>query len=639
MSAIWGIFNLDGSPVDPHKLDAMKNAMAYWGPDGSGVWQDEQIGLGHLLLYNTPESLHEVQPLQSESGHLVITAEGRIDNREELFTALSVPHAERPVTPDGVLMLKAYEKWGVGCPDRLLGDWSFAVWDRRERKLFIARDHHGNTSLYYHRGNGFFAFASSLKGLFALTDVPQRLNEWSIVRVITSWPPDGTSTCYQDIFALPPAHCMTVTADRADVERYWYLEDAPELRLSSDQEYVDAFLDVYAEAVRCRLRSHRPVGITLSGGMDSGSVAGLAARELAARGKRLPAFSSVPLYKVDGLTDVSIFGDERPFIEATAQFTSNIDVHYIDAQDTSPLAGIERYLYLHDEPGHAAANSYWIMALLAEAQQQNIGTLLTGQGGNATVSWTGLRWIRTPLTELVRQKQVGRIVYQHIITRIIPRGWITRYKRTRLGKEPWRDYSAINPNWARQYDLIGQMRRAGHDPRFASGHNPREERFRIILPGATRGGALWAESGAAYGMEVRDPTTDKRLMEFCLGVPEVQYIQNGHNRYLLRRAMAGIMVDEVRWNRRRGRQAVDVGHRIQANWDETRAALGHLEQSELAQRYLDLPRMKEILARLREHVDRSTTVDSGTILLRGLGVGLFLRRFDVEQSPDAIKRF
>ena len=628
MSAIWGILNLDGSPVDRGKLADMKSAMAYWGPDGSGVWQEGPVGLGHLLLFNTPESLHETQPLQSDSGDLVITAEGRIDNREELFDALGVPHPERAVTPDGTLILKAYEKWGQDCPDRLLGDWSFAVWDRQERKLFLARDHDGNTGIYYYRDDRFFVFASSFKGLFALPEIPQRLNEWPIVQILTSWPPAGDATCYQDIHRLPPAHFVTVTAERTDVRRYWFLEEAPEVRLGSAQEYVEAFLDVYSEAVRCRLRSHRPVGVTLSGGLDSGSVTGLAARQLAAQGKRLPAFSSVPLYDVDGLMGRSCFENEKPFMDATAGFAGNVDIHYIRAQDVSPLAGIERYLFLHDEPGHAASNSYWIMALIQEAQSQGIGTLLTGQKGNATVSWTGLRPPPGPLWELVRERGLWPAIKRYLSRSVLPDSWVGRYKRWRAGREPWRKYSAINMEWTRQHDLMGRMLQAGHDPWFQSRMDPRETRCAIIRPGQNKLGAIWAEAGAGYGMEVRDPTMDKRLMTFCLGVPEEQYVRDGWDRSLIRRAMYGIIPEKVQWNRMRGRQAADIGYRLLDNWDEVRTAVESLQQSDMARRYLDIPRMRDVLASLKKGINRSNTGECGSILLRGLGVGLFLRQFD-----------
>ena len=127
MSAIFGMFRLDGKPVSQEVLSDMKNAMDYWGPDGSGIWCEGNIGLGHLLLHNTPESLNEKLPMVDSLDGLVITANARIDNRDELFNVLGISYPQRVDMPDSQLILRAYQKWGDDSPDRLLGDWSFAI--------------------------------------------------------------------------------------------------------------------------------------------------------------------------------------------------------------------------------------------------------------------------------------------------------------------------------------------------------------------------------------------------------------------------------------------------------------------------------------------------------------------------------
>ncbi|MCP5052922.1 MAG: asparagine synthetase B, partial [bacterium] len=177
MSGIVGIYNLHHQPVDSENLKRMVTAMAAWGPHGARTWNEGAIGLGHLMLRNTPESLHESLPMKSRCERYVITSHARIDNREELLKAFDIPAPEHPRTPDSALILEAYQKWGEECVHRLLGDWAFALWDKRERKLFIARDHHGVSGLYYYHGPQFFAFSPGLSGLLALPGVPRRLNE------------------------------------------------------------------------------------------------------------------------------------------------------------------------------------------------------------------------------------------------------------------------------------------------------------------------------------------------------------------------------------------------------------------------------------------------------------------------------
>jgi asparagine synthase (glutamine-hydrolysing) len=657
MSAIFGIFHRDGMQAAPSELETMRSAMAYWGPHGSSVWQAENIGLGHLLLHNTAEARCESLPLKDPASGCVLTAHARIDNRDELISALGLEdnkcnpqskienrksrqHADKSKITDSDLILHAYLRWREECVHHLIGDWAFAVWDPKRRRLFIARDHYGISGIYYYRGQRFFAFASCVKGLLALPQVPRRPNLFRVAQILTSWPGDGVQTAYEEIFRLPPAHTLTVTADRVMIGHYWYLEDITPLRLGSDGEYLEAFLEVYTQAVRCRLRSLRPVGATLSSGLDSGSVCALAARELSASGRQLPVFTSVPVYDTRHTTRRGRYGDESPLVEFNRRFIDNLDVRYIRAEDVSPLMGMERELDLHDEPGHAAGNMFWIHALMETAKEQGLGALLTGQCGNATISWTGgvesfwplilLGHWRTLYSKFSRNELAPwGIIKRHLLRPVIlpMRYRMERYRHP--GREPWAGYSAINLQFARSLQLMRRMHESGHDPTFTSlsRYDPIQLRCRIIGPGSSIVGAIWAEDGAGYGLEARDPTMDKRLMEFCLAVPDEQYRLNGQDRSFIRRAMKGILPDEVRLNTRRGLQAADLGHRLLATLPEVQAMMARLERSALAREVLDLAKMNRVLQALQKEVNVVTTEECGTILARGMMAGMFLLRF------------
>src|SRR5580704_11609676 len=164
----------DGAPVTRETLAPIGAAMSFWGPDGHGQWCGDGAGLGHLMLNATPESLHERLPASIRvASHLVITADARIDNRDELFDALGVPAAGRARTPDSSLILLAYERWGAECVRRLLGDFAFAIWDGRERKLFCARDPFGCMPFVYHYDGKRFVFGSDVKGVLARMESPR----------------------------------------------------------------------------------------------------------------------------------------------------------------------------------------------------------------------------------------------------------------------------------------------------------------------------------------------------------------------------------------------------------------------------------------------------------------------------------
>ncbi len=644
MSGIFGILTLDGQPVVREHLQAIRTGMAYWGPHGSSVWQNERVGLGHLLLNNAPEARHEFAPCQHSASGIVVTAQARIDNRDELIAKLESPsgisHQPSPLK-DNELILHSYLRWGEECVHHLIGDWAFAVWDPRERKLFVARDHWGISALYYYHHPRFFAFASSIKGLLALPVMPKRPNLFRVAQVLTSWPGDGEQTAYEEIFRLPPAHALTVTAEKLEKRRYWFVENTPPVRLGSDEDYLEAFLEIYTKAVRCRLSlsAKRGVGATLSSGLDSGSVCALAARELRSRGECLPVFTSVPIFNTEGLTKRNRYGDESPLVELNRQFIGNLDVKYIRAESVSPMTGIERALQLHDSPGHAAGNLFWIFALLETARQQRLGVLLTGQAGNGTISWSGGienfwplmlagQWGAVFSKSKKTNLPLRKIIRNHFLRPLFfpIHNQMTRYRYLR--REPWEEYSAINAAFARSLDLKRKMKERGHDPTFSSSANSYQARLQILRPEANIVGATWAENGAAYGLEVRDPTMDKRLMEFCLAIPDEQYRLNGQDRYLIRRAMQGLLPDAVRLNNRRGLQAADLGYRLLAELPRVQAMMARLEQSSLAREVLDLPKMNGVLLALQKEVNATTTKQCGAILTRGMMAGMFLLRFE-----------
>jgi asparagine synthase (glutamine-hydrolysing) len=205
VSAIAGVYFLDGQPVGCADVDRMVAIQAHRGPDGSGVWSKGPVGVGHCLLWTTPESLREKFPRISRAGELVLTADARIDNRHALIAALNRGDRSPEELTDGPLILAAYERWGERSPERLLGDFAFVVWDGRTQSLLCVRDYFGiKPFYYYHHPGRTFSFASEIKALMCLPCVPRRLNEVRVADYLASRVEDKVVTFYQDIFRLPP---------------------------------------------------------------------------------------------------------------------------------------------------------------------------------------------------------------------------------------------------------------------------------------------------------------------------------------------------------------------------------------------------------------------------------------------------
>jgi asparagine synthase (glutamine-hydrolysing) len=564
MGVIYGYISLTDKPVDPAIAEAMRKANSFWEPDGDGLFVDEHAAMGSLILFNTPEAVLEKQPIHFDDNRKVMVATARIDNRDDLCRDFGIPLSARDIYPDSYYIRLAYEKWGETCPDHLLGDWSFAVYDKTTHKLFIAREQHGIMACYYYQGADFFVFSSSLKGILCLQQVPKKENEFKIAQILVYVNDGGPETCYLDIFRLPPAHTLTLANKQITTNQYWNLDHVPQIRFKTDQEYIDRFRELYTEAVRCRLRSYRPVGATLSGGLDSGSVCILASQELAKYGKRLPAFTAVPLYEVPW--PKNRIGDEGPLALALAKKLGNVDVTLCKSENISPLLGVEISLDVHDQPGFVILNAYWITDILNNCKNSNLGTLLTGQSGNATVSW--------PTNSLINKNK-------HILKSTL------RFIRTKLYYTlgNWRKDFIVSEKILNNKQIINEIK----NTRIITPFITKQKRLKLIKPGKDTSGERWLEKGNYYKIEVRDPTTDIRLINYLMGIPINKQFTN--KRVLFNGNFQNYFPENILKAKAKGIQGVDIIEHINS---EIYTNSSYNEISEILYSYFNPIKIKKL---------------------------------------------
>jgi len=595
MSAIYGLVRFDGG-VHTADAEAMRAAIAYWGPSG-GHHVSDLAALGVLLSHDESASETAVSVL-ANGGLLVATA--RLDNRDELLARFDLPSD----LDDRSLVAAAWECWGERACEQLFGDWSFAIWNPHERRLVLSRDHFGNTALYYHRGARSVIFGSGRKALLALPEVPRRLNELRLAQHLAFWVTDGGATLHDGILRLPPGHQIVATESSFRIDRYWHPERLPELRLHDD-EYVDAFVESYDAAVRARLRTRRRVATTLSSGLDSGSVTALAARALAGRPGALTAFTSVPRFPEIAQTAPRVIVDEWDLAHLVAGRAGITDHRRLTASNVGTLAAFERSLFLHDEPEYGAANLHWIIGLLEESRDAGAGILLTGQLGNGGVSWSGdqQRPIRSLLTgrwidswrairefQSNRRTSLARAVWSQIVLplRVQARAFAFRRGWSAAGLR----HSLMSPQFARRTNIAARFRADGYDPLQSAILDDRAQRLRVLLPDINPVGAVWHEAGAGYGLDVLDPTADARLLELVLSIPGDQFVRGANDRWLMRRGTEGLLPPEVQWNVRRGRQGADLSLRLRADREALDPVVAHLAASPIVAEYLDIAALK-----------------------------------------------
>lgn len=635
MSGIYGIYRYDGASVAADWMEQMRSAMGFYGPHGGGSKTEGPLGMGYLLLQSTPEDAYEQQPLEGSRGPVVSAA--RLDNREELLTLFDISPSAAGSTADGQLVSMAFDRWSEELAVHLQGDWALAAWDRRERKLLLARDAFGSGNLYVHQAKGFIAFASSLKALLAIPGVNTKPDLLRLAQVLVCWQHDAERTAYEGFRRLVWAHSLSVGPEGQNrCWRYWSPERRELLNYRRDEDYEEAFLRHYTRAVQGCLRTDMPVAVTLSGGRDSGSVTAIAAPLLAGHGRELTAYTSIPCLSPDGAPDTR-FGHEWDQAHTTALMAgANVRHIAVDAAEYSVLQGIEYLITIHDGPSHAAGNHYWLRAIADRAVCNGAGVLLTGQMGNATVSWTGSG--SALLALLGRQPRVSWQLLLHAE----PNPWFTmkrqilkpaltpalrslRRVRSR-GAQPWQAYSALNPRMASALDLDERMRAAGHDPTVTL--SPLEDqRLNLLKPARSIGAGLWSEIGAMHAISIRDPTSNLAMLEFLLRVPDCQFRRRGEASSLLRRTLRGQLPKPVLEGRRKGLQAADLGHRVVRELTAVEQCLDALDTHPAARELLNIALMRKCLTNLVARVDPETTENASNILLRGLGAGIFLRRF------------
>jgi asparagine synthase (glutamine-hydrolysing) len=538
MSGIAGIILQNGKPVNRQLLESMTLKMADRGPDGHQVWSKGHIGLGHTLLHTSVDTPATGQP-RSLDGRIWITADARVDGRDSLKAKLGDNDRYLRGHPADVdLILAAYRKWGRNCVHHLLGDFAFALWDDERNELFCARDPLGIKPFYYCRIPDGFIFGNTLESLRQHPHISGTLNEQTVADYLLygfSIHPD--ISLFRDIRKLPPGHTMTVNAN-ADlrIRRYWRLPVEKIRRFKQAGDCFEQFNTVFQKAVGDRLRTDR-VGVLMSGGLDSTSVAAQTQSCLAAQFEHfdLQAFTLVYEWLIK---------DQEANYARQAADTIGIPVHLLKLDDIGP----------HEIFGAVNAMKTLLESSFAgPAGSTSTGTLLSrnacrvgicGYGGDELFhpGFTDLKaWLRNkhwPALALEAFKYWGTHGR-------LPAIGLRTYLRKRLAKKR-RSGSPPYPPWLnKRFE-----RRLNLPQQWSSFYGPKQPAD-TIRSAAVHGlqHPLWYNLFEAFdpGMtgipvELRFPFLDLRLISFCLQLPPIPWCVD---KYLLRRSSRNRLPETV----------------------------------------------------------------------------------------------
>lgn len=546
---------------DRRNLQAMTAALAHRGPDGDGFYVDEDsaVHLGHRRLAILDID-HGAQPMWNEDGRVGVIFNGEIYNHAELRSELEAKgHVFRSSHSDTEVLVHGYEEWGDGLPSRLNGMFAFAVFDQPRRRLFLARDRFGEKPLYYFRRGNAFAFASELSALVQHPAADRELDLRSLQKFFAYGYLPAPNALYKGSKKLPAGHILTfdIDSDELAVKCYWRFRIEPDegLGRSSEDELAEELRALLSQAVKRRLISDVPLGIFLSGGIDSSSV--LAAACQHADPASLKTFTI-------GFTEPSF--DEAPYARAVAQAFGS--VHREEVLDLDAAQDLVPQVLGHlDEPlGDASILPTY---LLSAHTRRHVTVALSGDGGDEL--FAGYDPFKALAPAHIYDRLMPKGLHRQVrkLADLLPvsarnMSFDFKVKRSLMGltypEAVW------NPVWMAPVEP-SDMAALFHEPLAL------EELYEEAI-------ALWESSDGdlvdrtlefytnfyladdiltktdrasmMVSLESRAVFLDNDLVEFCRRLPNRFKFRNGERKYLLKKAVAGMLPAEVIARRKKG---------------------------------------------------------------------------------------
>lgn len=633
MSEFAGIVAFDGSGVARDHLEALANAVSGARTQPISVHASGNAAFAFRQRVLAPEDLFEHQPAVGPESGVVSMFDGRLDNRDELLDALCLKGRGNTPVPDGTIVRVAYERWGEGAPERLLGDFAWGLWDSRAGKLVLARDHSVQRALFFCRTDRFVAFATGYAPLLALPGVSHTPDAVAIARLLAQAPDEHSRTLFKSIHWVGSASCVTLTGEAIRERRYWEPAARDPLPFRSDGEVIEAARAVFDSAVASRLRVEGPVVSSISGGLDSSAVAATAARMAAPA--VVHGLCMVP--RADSTTRDSAvrYASEAPLVAEIAAGHTNLQVEYLDqGYADSDAIGLVPKISM---PLRAPGQHLWFAQMNRRAATLGASTLLTGGFGNYTFSAMGEDEASARLREsdfaglarMVATPEKRGLAVRRVARAMLPRP-------TPRAHQSAMAFAPIHPEFARAHGIEALFERDSIVRLGRAGGEPRERILRYV----TMRARLQMESTAVhrrlYGITTSDPFSDRRVIDFCMSLPSDQFCRGNETRRLARRAFADRLPAAVLTNTRKGIQDPEWHWRLTTERERIEAAFDRFDRSALVASVLDVPRMRGLLRALPEKPAAGEHPAEIQTLERALQIGAFLAWAEGEMpKPDS----
>lgn len=597
------------------------------------VWQNGQIGLIQKNLYNTSDSISGVFPFTQVSGNVCMVGDVRLDDTDNLINKLDLNLTQ--IYTDNELVLAAYRKWGQDCATHLLGDFAFAIWDGDKQELSCYRDHMGVTPLYYYNSEEQFIFATDIRDILAVSNVPHEVNKkWlSLFVVPDSYLLYNNETWFEGVYSFMGADVFTISDSGIRKRKYWTPQMPTHQPYKTHEACNEAFRDLFFTTVSERLKSDYPVTALLSGGLDSSAVVSVAAKILEKQNKEIDVFSVVLPNNADKLLT-----DERYYIDLYKD-VSNVNIHYITTPDKSFFSVLDRQPEEMTTP-YLTSRQYQYDAFVDEAAKLGSNRILDGVYGElgptnhgiGVYAWmfTNFKWAAL-VKELIAAKKVrgvpiGMNVRNHLVRQFMSQDVIDKL-RNRNNFEVPPEMMYIQQELADEYKREMYAHKAYIDQHKFK----RQKHFRKFqlhklhrLQNIRQGGFEF--DNCRFNL----PFLDKRIVEFGMQIPADLMIKNGYKRNMLREALDGILPKKIQWRNSKNPFAPDYMSKYNMHQEQIQDYLADIKINDPVRELINIELLKK-------WVQMPIAVDEKDIfkvkivrdiLPQAMYILHFLRRFD-----------
>lgn len=605
---IFGYVDLVGNKIDSLAIkDEIMMSLGKYKLDKWNYICRDNFAFGCGLLDIVDCNDEEVLPYESKEDNLILLADAIIDNREELLGLLGIDNHNVDDYSDSEYILMAYKKYGEDCTKYLIGDYSFVIYNTENNTVQLFADHTGTRCLYYYKKGNILMFSTVYTPIVKHFDLYGKFNDrWITDFLAMNFVKHNTEArecIYEGIYQVEPAHYIEISDNNIYNILYWDTSDIQVNKNLTEEEYIEGFMKVYNEAIECRLRTNKNVAIMLSGGLDSASIATIATKKLKKQNKKLKAYTSIPSrnYVTQGGYYIE---DESKEVEELVEYCGNIDLTLCSCEGEDPYKHIDELVDIIEGPYKIIENSYWLNYITKKASEDNCKVILTGQYGNSTISYGDfLVNIKTLLDErkyikAIKEINAGCKVHNFPRKRIMK--IIYKYINNINDEDNGLELSSVKKELIDKYDVIDRFKELEILPESFKAHSHEEvihaANNPTVFSHLSQVDTKWA---LAYGVIKRDPTRDKRVIEYLMTLPSNMFVKDGIERYLIRKSMEGKLPDSIRMNiNRRGLQAADYMQRLEPYLQNIKEEIIQALNSNEIQKYIDIDKIKASMDKL-----------------------------------------